>query len=201
MRPITLAGFNAKFEADGDPWRTFDDPDERLKRRAILHAMGSGPWGRVLEIAAGNGSNSAAIVPRALRLDATEATQSGTALVAKTIRVRPKRARAIRLTVPTRLPRSRYDIVVIAELLYYLSPRAMRQTARDSASALGRRGRLVLAHHRTDFPDFAQHAADIQRRFLTATGRRWIVRIVRRNRRWCVLACYPRPYQTETTRP
>jgi SAM-dependent methyltransferase len=193
MRPITLAGFDAKFEASDDPWRTFDDLDERLKHRAILHAMGPGPWGRVLEIAAGNGSNSAAIAPRALRLDATEATSSGTALVAKAIRVRPKRARAIRLAVPARLPRSRYDVVVIAELLYYLSPAAMRRTARDTASALGPRGLLVLAHHRIDFPDFAQHAAHIQRRFLAATSRDWSVRTVRRNRRWCVLSCRLRP--------
>ena len=193
MKPITLAGFDAKFADDDDPWRTFDDRDEALKRRAILHAMGSGPWGRVIELAAGNGSNSAAIAPRALRLDATEATASGTALVAKAIGARPNarpgRARAIRLTVPARLPRRRYDIAVVAEVLYYLSPRAMARTACDVAAVLGPGGTMVLAHHRIDFPDFAQHAAQIQRRFLAATGRRWRVRVVRRTGAWTVLAC------------
>jgi chemotaxis methyl-accepting protein methylase len=91
--------------------------------------------------------------------------------------------------VPGRLPRRHYDIIVVAELLYYLSPQEMRRTARDLAAALDPGGLLVLAHHRIDFPDFAQHAAKIQRRFLTATGRRWRVRIVRKNGRWCVLAC------------
>ena len=100
MRPIALSGFEAKFAGDNDPWSTFTDPDEALKREAILHAMGTGPWGRVLEIAAGNGSNSAAIAPRALRLDATEATVTGTALVARAIRSRSGRARAIRMAVP-----------------------------------------------------------------------------------------------------
>ena len=191
MRPISLAGFDAKFAEDDDPWRTFHDRDERVKRRAILHAMGAGPWGRVIELAAGNGSNSAAIAPRALRLDATEATASGTALVAKAIRARGARARAIRLAVPARLPRGRYDIAVIAELLYYLSPADMAATARDVAKVLGPRGVLVIAHHRIDFPDFAQHAAHIQRRFLAATGRRWRVRTVRRNSHWLVLSCRP----------
>ncbi len=189
MRPITLSGFDAKFAGDDDPWRTFDDADEALKRRAILHAMGAGPWGRVIELAAGNGSNSAAIAPRALRLDATEATESGTALVAKAIRPRGRRARAIRLAVPARLPRERYDIAVVAELIYYLSPLAMARTARDVAGVLRSGGTLVLAHHRIDFPDFAQHAAHIQRRFLAATGRRWQVRVVRRTGHWIVLAC------------
>lgn len=189
MKPIDLAGFDAKFAGNDDPWRTFDDADEALKRGAILHGMGPGPWGRVLEIAAGNGSNSAAIAPRALRLDATEATASGTALVAKAIRTRAGRARAIRLAVPARFPRERYDIVVVAEVLYYLDPRAMRRTARDVARALGPGGTLVLAHHRIDFPDFAQHAAAIHRRFLKASGRHWGVRIVRRTAHWVVLSC------------
>lgn len=201
MRPITLSGFAAKFDADSDPWRTFDDPDEALKRQAILHAMGPGPWGRVLELAAGNGSNSAAIAPRALRLDATEATSSGTALVAKAIRSRSPRARAIRLAVPAHLPRQRYDIIVIAELLYYLAPLAMRRTAQDAAAALKHRGLLVLAHHRIDFPDFAQHAARIQQRFLEATGRDWVVREVRRNCHWSVLACSPCRRRSPRPRP
>lgn len=197
MKPITLAGFDAKFAGSADPWSTFTDADEALKRRAILHAIGPGPWGRVLELAAGNGSNSAAIAARALRLDATEATASGVALVADAVdagrsrarALRPSRARALRLAVPDRLPRARYDVVVVAELLYYLSPAAMARTARDVAAVLPPGGTLVLAHHRIDFPDFAQHAAGIQQRFLVATRVRWRVRTVRRTRRWIVLTC------------
>ena len=141
MRPITLAGFDAKFGDSDDPWQTFEGPDEVLKRKAIIHAMGSGPWGRVLELAAGNGSNSAGIAPRALRLDATEATESGTALVRKAVGCRrggsrAGRTRVLRLAVPARLPRQRYDGVVVAELLYYLTPRAMGRTARDVARAI-----------------------------------------------------------------
>ncbi|WP_174286691.1 class I SAM-dependent methyltransferase [Sphingomonas bacterium] len=189
MTPITLDGFDAKFTDNADPWATFTDADEALKRSAILHAIGPGPMGRVLEVAAGNGSNSAAIAPRTLRLDATEATASGTALVARAIRFRGARARASQLSVPGRLPRDRYDIVVVAELLYYLSPIAMAQTARDVAAVLRPGGKLVLAHHRIDFPDFAQHAASIQHRFLAASGSAWRVRHVRQTCHWSVLAC------------
>ncbi|MGR6329632.1 methyltransferase [Sphingomonas sp. XXL09] len=188
MRPITLDSFAAKFAQNDDPWSTFTDRNEELKRRAILHAMGAGPWGRVLELAAGNGSNSAAIAPRALRFDATEATSTGVALVAKAVAGRT-RARAIKLAVPARLPRPRYDVVVVAEVLYYLTAHDMAQTARDAAAALRRGGMLVLAHHRVDYPDFAQHAAHLHRAFLAATGRSWQVRVARRTGRWIVLAC------------
>lgn len=189
MRPITLDGFERSFTHDPDPWRTFSDHDEAIKRTAILHAIGLTTCGRVLELAAGNGSNSRALAARSLRLDATEATAAGTRLVAAALRGRAPRARAIRLAVPARFPRGQYDAVVIAEMLYYLSPKAMKHTALDVARALRPGGMLVLAHHRIDFHDFAQHACHLQQTFLTQTGREWRVRIVRRTRRWVVLAC------------
>ena len=187
-RSITLAEFDARFDCDADPWKTFSDRDEAAKRRAILRAMGPGPWGRVLELGAGNGSNSAAIARRALRLDATEGTCAGTRLVASAIAGHDPRSRAIRLALPGRFPRVRYDLIVIAELLYYLDDRTFAATARDAAFALRPGGRLVLAHHRIDFHDFAQHAAHIHRRFLADTGERWSVRRIAGNRRWTVVA-------------
>lgn len=189
MTVIGLSGFAAKFADSDDPWRTFSDHDEAVKRAAILHALGPGPIGRVLELASGNGSNSAAIAPRALRLDATEGTEEGTELTARAIGAYP-RARAIRLPLPARPPRPVYDVVVIAELLYYLSDRAMTQVARDAARWLRPGGTLVLAHHRIDFFDFAQHAAGIQTRFLARTERRWTVRQVRRTAKWIVCSAH-----------
>jgi len=189
MKPIDLEGFERAFTDDPDPWRTFSDHDEAIKRSAILHAIGHHPQGRVLELAAGNGSNSRALARRTLRLDATEATGAGTRLVAAALREHGPRARAIRLALPSRFPRRQYDAVVIAEVLYYLSASAMRRTAQDVARALRPGGTLVLAHHRIDFHDFAQHAACLQQAFLHETGRDWQVRVVRRTGRWIVMAC------------
>ena len=186
MKAIDLSGFAEKFAADEDPWRTFSNRDEAVKRAAILHALGPGPLGRVLELGSGNGSNSCAIAPRALRLDATEGTGEGTRLTARAIASWP-RARAITLALPARLPRRDYDAIVIAELLYYLSPRAMRHVATSVAEALRPGGRLVLAHHRIDYYDFAQHAAAIQERFLRLTGASWQIGTIGRRARWHVI--------------
>lgn len=188
MKPIDLKGFEAKFANNADPWSTWTNPDEALKRRAVLHALGPGPIGRVLELGAGNGSNSRSLARRALRLDATEATAEGTRLVAKAIAIHP-RARARRLIVPARPPRQRYDAIVIAELLYYLRPRDMRRLAAQVRSHLRPGGRLVLAHHRITFYDFVQHADAIHERFLRDTGAMWRQRPVRCTGRWRVLSC------------
>ncbi|WP_156680204.1 class I SAM-dependent methyltransferase [Sphingomonas profundi] len=191
MRAIDLAGFEHKFAQDADPWSTWASRDEALKRRAILHALPPGISGRVLELGAGNGSNSRPLARRALRLDATEATREGTRLVARAVAERAPRARAVRLIVPAAPPRARYDAIVVAELLYYLDARAMRALARQVARRLRPGGVLVLAHHRITFYDFAQHADGIHERFLRQTGIGWRVRPVRRTGRWRVIACKP----------
>lgn len=190
MKPIDLSGFADKFAGDSDPWRTWTDPDEAVKRTAILHALGPGPHGRVLELGAGNGSNSRPLAARSLRLDATEATAEGTALVAKAVADHAPRARAVKLVVPATPPRPCYDAIVVAELLYYLDPHhAMPALAGQVTHRLRPGGTLILAHHRITFYDFAQHAEGIHRRFLGETGMAWQVRSVRRTGRWQVIAC------------
>ncbi|WP_374943414.1 class I SAM-dependent methyltransferase [Sphingomonas sp.] len=190
-RAITLDGFDAMFAGNDDPWSTFAARDEAHKRDAILHALGHGPLGRVLELAAGNGSNSVALAKRTLRLDATEGTEAGTALVRKAVGDDP-RVRVERLVLPRRFPRTTYDAIVVAEILYYLTARAMAQVARDTARALRPGGTLVLAHHRIDFHDFAQHADAIHARFLRDTGVTWHAGQGTRTGRWKVRSYRPR---------
>lgn len=161
---------------------------------AILHALGPGPQGRVLELGAGNGSNSRAIGARTLRLDATEATIGGTMLVARAIAGQEPRTRALQLVVSAEPPRPEYDVIVAAKLLYYLDPCDMRALARQVSRWLRRGGTLVLAHHRITFYDFVQHAAGIQQRFLQNTGANWRSHVVRRTARWEVWQCSRCPH-------
>lgn len=184
---IDLAGFEACFATDADPWDTFTDRDEASKRHAIVRALGPGPHARVLELACGNGSNSVVLADRALALDACDGTPAAVRLTATALAGR-RHARAYRCVLPGRFPRPRYEAVVIAELLYYLAPTALMRLAVDVARALRPGGRLVLAHHHIDFHDTAQTSRAIHRRFLAATGGVWRPRYRRRNRRWVVEA-------------
>ncbi|KQM97549.1 class I SAM-dependent methyltransferase [Sphingomonas sp. Leaf25] len=184
-RAITLVGFEATFRGNPDPWATFTARDEALKRRAILHALGPEPRGRLLELASGNGSNSVALAARALRLDATDGAPTAVALTARALGANP-RATATRLILPGRLPRRRYDAIVVAELLYYLTPCDLTALAREIAATLRPGGRLVLAHHRIAFRDVAQHPAKVHARLLAALGRTVRIATGHRTARWRV---------------
>ncbi len=185
MKAIDLDGFDAKFGCDADPWSTFTNRDEAHKRTAIIQSLGGRTLGRVLELAAGNGSNSVALARHALRLDATEGTQNGTDLARKAVAGTPH-VHVERLVLPGRFPRATYDAIVVAEVLYYLSKRDMAAVAQDVAAALTPGGRLILAHHRVDYPDFVQHAHGIHQRFLLDTRAEWLKLNNVRTGRWRV---------------
>jgi cyclopropane fatty-acyl-phospholipid synthase-like methyltransferase len=186
-RPIDLAGFEAKFRVAADPWQTFTARDEAIKRSRIVRALGNRRVARLLELASGNGSNSQRLARRALKLDACDGSASAVHHTQKALRNAPH-AQAWHIALPDRLPGDRYEAVVIAELLYYLSPRAMQRVARDVAGVLVPGARLVLAHHQIEFPDNAQRTAGIHERFIAAMDRT-MVRVGRwQNRRWRVEA-------------
>jgi SAM-dependent methyltransferase len=181
-RAITLAGFEATFRGNADPWRTLTARDERRKRQAILRAMGPGPHGRVLELASGNGSNSVALARRARRLDATDGAPTAVALTLRAL-AGQRGAVAQQLVLPARFPAMRYDAIVAAEILYYLTPAQLAATVREIARSLRPGGRLILAHHHLRFSDVAQAPSQVHARVVDLLAgrahRRWHLRTAR----------------------
>ena len=184
-RPITLAGFEATFAGNPDPWNTFAAADERRKRDAIVHALGAERLGRVIELASGNGSNTLSLARRALRLDATDGAPRAVDLTRKLVAGLP-RVEVRRLALPARFPHVRYDAIVAAEILYYLSPRDLAAVAVEVGRRLRTGGRLVLAHSHIRFADAAQSPADVHDRFVAGLPVRRVHRV--RTERWRVEA-------------
>lgn len=156
-KPIDLAGFEAVFRDSPDPWKTRTSRDERVKREAILRALGTGRRARVLELASGNGSNSSGVLSRSLRLHACDGAEAAVALTRAALGESRRGARAD-VTVarlPGGVPADPVEAVVIAEVLYYLPARDVRRLGQELARRLQPGGRLVLAHHGVDFHDTA----------------------------------------------
>lgn len=161
---IGIAGFDKKFQEDSDPWGTFANRDEANKRRAIERAMGSRIHGRVLELASGNGSNSRMILQHSLRLVACDGATAAVALTRRELSDEP-RAEVYECALPAELPVGRFDLVVAAEILYYLPPARLARLARNFGRLLSPNGSLVLAHHHVRFADAASQPAGVHDRF------------------------------------
>ena len=163
--PIRIDGFEAVFSEADDPWQTWTRRDEVVKRRAILRACGR-VRGRTLELACGNGSNTRALARSSLRLRALDGAPSAVALTRAAV---PSGRVSVELAaLPNDAPREAFDLIVIAELLYYLRPGEIVRLGERLRLAPG--GRLVLAHHHVDFPDTSTRPATVHSRLLDAMG-------------------------------
>jgi len=137
---VSAAMFEARYQAEGDPWRTLSDPAERAKAEAVLAACGEGPFASVVDLGAGLGVLAAALAPRSRRLLALDAAPTAVAAAAGRLARWPG-ARAEVAVFPDDLPGGSFDLVVASEVLYYLAPVAFAATTKTWLSYA--RARLV----------------------------------------------------------
>jgi SAM-dependent methyltransferase len=142
---VSATAFEARYRAEGDPWRTLSDPAERAKAEAALAACGDGPFDAVCDLGAGLGVLAAELAPRSRTLLALDGAPTAVAAAAERLAPWPG-ARAERAVVPDDLPDATFDLVVASEMLYYLPPDAFAATLRWLDGALRPGGRLVAVH-------------------------------------------------------
>jgi len=157
---VNAATFEARYRAEGDPWRTLSDPAERAKADAVLSACGDGPFASVVDLGAGLGVLAAALAYRSRRLLALDAAPTAVAAAAGRLARWPG-ARAAVAVLPDDLPRDTFDLVVASEVLYYLSPAAFAATLRWLDGAVAPAGKVVAVHWTGSAPDLQRSADDV----------------------------------------
>jgi len=168
---IDAAGFEAKFQANIDPWNYGSSPFEAFKRSVLLRACGFRPYGRGLELACAIGETTRVLSPRCLHLIALDA--SGTALAEARRRTRALSNVTLKLALlPRNTPRGPFDLIVASEILYYLCPNDLRDLVVSLENSLAPGGRIVVLHHLRNFPDAAIHPRLAQKYALRALRRR-----------------------------
>lgn len=141
----TLAHLAALYAADPDPWGHLTRPYERRKHRETVAAAGPGPFAEAVEIGCGNGALAVGLAPLCRRLTALEAIPAALAGARPRLAPHPH-VTLIHGRAPHDLPDLRPDLVVLSEVLYFLTPGDVDALAAWIASRITPRGRVVAAN-------------------------------------------------------
>ncbi|MCF7701719.1 SAM-dependent methyltransferase [Loktanella sp. M215] len=110
-----------------DPWHFATSPYEQAKFRATRKALTRDRYRSALEIGCGNGALAHHL---ALLCDSyTGIDAVSRAVIAAQNRVPD--AHFLQAVYPCPLPAANYDLIILSEVLYFLTPDAIRQLARD----------------------------------------------------------------------
>ena len=133
--------------SEADPWRTETDWYEERKRAVTLAALPRRRFGRALEIGCSVGTLAAELATRCealLALDAsTAAVGHARARLRELDHVEVRRADAVE-----EYPEGRFDLVVVSEVGYFLSPERLRELRRRVEQGLTDDGVVLLCHWR-----------------------------------------------------
>ena len=172
MTRMTLADFEARYVAQGDPWGYAESEYEQRKYAATLAACGPGPFACALELGGSIGVFSALLASRCHRLVTVDAAPTAVATARKRLGDSPH-VDIVLGAIPTAIPQAGYDLVVASEILYYLDAAELEATLSALAAYTLSKARVVAVHWRPPGPERPFDAAQVH----AALDRQsWLVR-------------------------
>jgi cyclopropane fatty-acyl-phospholipid synthase-like methyltransferase len=157
---MTNADFEARYQANPDPWAYGTSEYERRKYDATLAACGEGPYNRALELGASIGVFSARLAPRCHSLVTLDAAPSAVADARRRLAGMPW-VQVLLGGIPEAIPEASFDLVVASEILYYLQPGSLAATLARLRDSLAAHGRLVAVHWRPSGQERPFTAAEV----------------------------------------
>ena len=160
---MRAAEFERRYQREADPWRYRCSTYEQAKYAATLAACGTGPFRSALELGASIGVFSAMLAPRCDALTTIDFAPTAVRQAREAMRAHAH-ARVTLGTVPQAISDATHDLVVAAEILYYLDADALTATLARLRQTIADRGRLVIVHWRPDGPERPHSAASVHHR-------------------------------------
>ncbi len=136
------AEFDRMYDGGSDPWGNGSSFYEERRRNLLLAMLGAPRYRRVLELGCADGYLTSALAGRA---DEVVALDTSERAVAAARRATPS-AHVSHGNVPDDIPAGRFDLIVLSEVGYFLTPTELIQTVRRAEAALTPGGELVLCH-------------------------------------------------------
>ena len=144
---MSHADFEARYQANPDPWGYETSEYERRKYDATLDACGKGPFHRALELGSSIGVFSSRLAPRCHSLVTIDAAPSAVADASRRLAGVPS-VQVLCGVIPEAIPDGSFDLVVASEILYYLEPGELAATLARLHDVVATPGRLVAVHWR-----------------------------------------------------
>ena len=135
--------FDAMFDAGDDPWGFEDSFYETRRRDLVLAALGRPAYGHALEIGCSTGQLTRALATRCASVVGIDT--SGRALAVAGLQT-PEGVTWLHGTAPRDLPHGTFDLIVVSEVGYFLTPTELVATLRAARARLADGGELALVH-------------------------------------------------------
>ena len=134
--------FDAMYDEGDDPWQIAGSFYEERRRALVLGLLGFRRHGRALEIGCADGQLTQALLERCDDVVALDTSHRAVS----TARTRAPRATVEQGMAPMDLPSGPFDLVLLSEVGYFLSPLELVATLRRCEAALAPGGELLLCH-------------------------------------------------------
>ena len=177
---LPAAYFDDLYGRDPDPWRFETSGYERAKYADTVAALPRPRYGRVLEVGCSIGVLTASLAERADHLVATDVAEAALAVARRRLDAAPQ-VRFVRGGFPDDAPEGPFDLIVLSEVLYYLSAADLRRAATATVDRLAPGGEVLLVHWLGETPDYPLTGDEAAEGFLSAA--RPPLTTVRRERR------------------
>ncbi len=147
-----------------DPWGVDSRWYERRKRDLLLAALPRARFERALEVGCSTGALTAALSTRADRVLAVDSSRTALEGARRRLAGEP-RVDVARLDVPAEWPDESFDLVVVSEVGYFLSPASLERLVTRVAGSLASDGVVVLCHWRHRVEGWVLDAAAVHAGF------------------------------------
>ena len=159
--------FDRMYDDSGDPWAFATSFYEGRRRALVLALLGCRRYGRVLEVGCADGRLTEALLERCDELVALDTSHRAVAAA----RVRAPKATVVHGVAPADLPPGAFDLVVLSEVGYFLTPLELIATLRRCEAALAPGGEMLLCHWQHPTTDVPLDGALVHEQALTMINR------------------------------
>jgi trans-aconitate methyltransferase len=160
-RTLKPTYFQALYARDNDPWRFASSAYERNKYAVTLAALPNAHYASAFEVGCSIGVLTRQLATRCDRLLAVDVAQAPLAEAMRRCADVPS-ARFAVMFVPEQWPDEVFDLILLSEVVYYLSPEDVVRLGARICDTLAARGDVVLVHWtgETDYPLSGDEAAE-----------------------------------------